>query len=115
MDDSSAGLKGGVGRGSPTPDEHPADLRQSDGDLQDRLAASVERVLDRRRRPRGPRAGRAESAMLKPTRHAKLDRRSRRSTPRAALLLVLPCPPHRGAPPSDARAWAGGFREGSTS
>ena len=44
MDDSSAGLKGGVGRGSLTPDEHPADLRQSDGDLQDELAASVREV-----------------------------------------------------------------------
>ena len=41
MDDSSAGLKGGVGA-SPTPDEHLADLRQSDGDL-GQLAASVRR------------------------------------------------------------------------
>ena len=82
MDDSSAGLKGGVGRGSPTPDEHPADLRQSDGDLQDELAASVREV-----RPPSPLEGRARDESRK--RDAETYARpreaptgcSRRSTP----------------------------------
>ena len=75
LDDSSAGLKGGVGRGSPTPDEHPADLRQSDGDLQDELAASVREVstavaaLEGRARDESRKRD-AETDAL----HAKLDR-----------------------------------------
>jgi len=75
MDDSSSGLKGGVGRGSPTPDEHPADLRQSDGDLQDELAASVREVstavaaLEGRARDESRKRD-AETDAL----HAKLDR-----------------------------------------
>ena len=75
MDDSSAGLKGGVGRGSPTPDEHPTDLRQSDGDLQDELAASVREVstavaaLEGRARDESRKRD-AETDAL----HAKLDR-----------------------------------------